>query len=196
MVSVKINDQAPWCSGLEALVDGKFTKINLGQYEGKYIVLFFYPLDFTFVCPTEIVEFSNRIEEFKLLNCEVIGVSVDSIFSHYHWTKMERKKGGIGKVNFPLVSDIKKALSNSYGVLADDGTAYRGLFILDPEKKIRIIQVNDMPIGRNVDEVLRLVEAIQFYEKNGEVCPVGWKKGKKTIKPTVDGSLEYFEAKN
>jgi len=179
------------------VVDGKFEEVSSSQFEGKYLVLFFYPLDFTFVCPTEIIEFSDRIEEFKKLDTAVVGASVDSHFSHLAWINTPRKKGGLGEMNIPLLADLNKTIARDYGVLLEDaGIALRGLFIIDGAGKLRYSGINDLPVGRSVDEVLRLVEAFQFTDKYGEVCPASWKPGSKTIKPSVEDSKEYFEEAN
>lgn len=179
-----------------AVVNGEFKQVKLSDYRGKYVVLFFYPLDFTFVCPTEIIAFSEHAEEFRKLGCEVIGASVDSHFSHLAWTNVPRKEGGLGPMNIPLVSDLKHTISKDYGVLKEDGVAYRGLFIIDGKGILRQITINDLPVGRSVDEILRLVQAFQFTDKHGEVCPAGWRPGSSTIKPSVKESKEYFSANN
>jgi peroxiredoxin 1 len=177
-----------------AVVDGSFKDISLKEYKGKYVVLFFYPLDFTFVCPTEIIAFSDRIEEFRQINCEILACSTDSHFSHLAWVNTSRKQGGLGKMNIPLLADKNMEISNKYGVLKDDeGIAFRGLFIIDHHGTLRQITINDLPVGRSVDETLRLVQAFQFTDKHGEVCPANWKPGKKTIYPDVAKSKEYFE---
>jgi alkyl hydroperoxide reductase subunit AhpC len=160
---------------------------------GKYLVLFFYPLDFTFVCPTEIIAFSDRVKEFRDKNCDVVACSVDSHFSHLAWTNTPRKQGGLGKMDIPLLSDLTKQISTDYGVLLEDqGISLRGLFIIDSKGILRQIIVNDLPVGRSVDEVLRLVQAYQFTDEHGEVCPAGWKPGKKTIKPDVENCKQFF----
>ncbi|KAL6086154.1 hypothetical protein STEG23_037941 [Scotinomys teguina] len=167
--------------------------LELFHFIGKYVVFFFYPLDFTFVCPTEIIAFSDRAEEFKKLNCQVIGASVDSHFCHLAWINTPRKQGGLGPMNIPLVSDPKRTIAQDYGVLkADEGISFRGLFIIDDKGILRQITINDLPVGRSVDEILRLVQAFQFTDKHGEVCPAGWKPGSDTIKPDVQKSKEYF----
>ncbi|CAJ0928441.1 unnamed protein product [Ranitomeya imitator] len=172
-------------------------KLSWRTTGGKYVVLFFYPLDFTFVCPTEIIAFSEHAEEFRKIGCEVIGASVDSHFSHLAWTNIPRKDGGLGPMNIPLLSDLKRTISKDYGVLKEeDGVAYRGLFIIDNKGILRQITINDLPVGRCVDEVLRLVQAFQFTDKHGEVCPAGWKPGSRTIKPSVKDSKEYFSKEN
>lgn len=176
-----------------ALVDGKFKSVSLSDFKGKYVVLFFYPADFTFVCPTEIIAFSDRIAEFKKLNVEVLGVSTDSHFVHLAWTNVERKDGGIGKTDYPLLGDTNAQISKSYGVYTPSGMALRGLFIIDDKGILRQITINDFPVGRSVDETLRLVQAFQFVDKHGEVCPAGWKPGSLTIKPNTEESKEYFQ---
>jgi len=196
---LKIRHAAPAFTA-DAVVDGEFKTVSLADYKGKYVVLFFYPMDFTFVCPTEIIAFSEKAAEFRKLGCEVLGCSVDSKFSHLAWTNTPRKKGGLGQLDIPLLSDFNKEIAQAYDVLIDvgeeTGATFRGLFIIDGEGKLRQSTINDCPVGRNVDEILRLVEAFQFTDEHGEVCPAGWKKGSKTIKPTVSESKEYFEAAN
>ena len=192
----QIQKSAPQFSKTALLPNGSFGQINLADYKGKYVVLFFYPLDFTFVCPTEIIAFSERAEEFRQIGAEVIGCSVDSEFSHLAWTQTPRKEGGLGKVNIPLIADLDKSLSKEYGVLLDNGVALRGLFIIDDAQNLRQITVNDLPVGRNVDEVLRLIKAFQFVAKHGEVCPAGWTEGKATIKPNPKDSKQYFGSQN
>jgi len=176
-----------------AVVDGQFKDIQLSDYKGKWLVLFFYPLDFTFVCPTEIIAFSDRVAEFSKLNCAVVAASVDSQFSHLAWTKQSRKDGGLGKMNIPLLADITKQISEDYGVLLEGGIALRGLFIIDPKGVLRQMTVNDLPVGRSVDETLRLLQAFQFNEKHGEVCPANWTPGKDTMKGDPEGSKSYFK---
>ena len=176
-----------------AVVNEEFKQIKLSDYRGQYTVLFFYPLNFTFVCPTEIVAFSDRIAEFHTRGAEVIGVSVDSQYSHLAWIQTPRAEGGLGGLTYPLVSDITKQISRDYGVLLEGGVALRGLFLIDKAGVVRHVTVNDLPIGRSVDEALRVLDALQFYEKNGEVCPADWKPGAATIKPGVKESREYFQ---
>lgn len=175
-----------------AVIGGEFKKVSLSQYKGKYVLLFFYPLDFTFVCPTEIIAFSDRVHDFEKRGCQVLGASVDSEFSHLAWIKTPRKDGGLGDLKYPLVSDLNKSISREYGVLLEGGVALRGLFLIDREGTVRHITINDLPIGRSVDEALRVLDALQFYEKHGEVCPANWKPGGDTIKPNPQGSKEYF----
>ncbi|KAM9324889.1 thioredoxin-dependent peroxide reductase, mitochondrial [Gastrophryne carolinensis] len=191
-----VTQHAPQFKGT-AVVNGEFRDISLEDYKGKYLVLFFYPLDFTFVCPTEIVAFSDKANEFRDINCEVVAVSVDSHFSHLAWTNTPRKNGGLGHMNIPLLSDLTKQISRDYGVLLETpGIALRGLFIIDPQGIVRHLSVNDLPVGRSVEETLRLVKAFQFVETHGEVCPANWKPHSPTIKPSPEASKEYFEKVN
>lgn len=181
----------------QAVVNGEFKTIKLSQYRGKYVVLFFYPLDFTFVCPTEIIAFSDRVEEFRNINCEVLACSTDSIFSHLAWVNTPRKQGGLGNMKIPLLEDKTHAISLKYGCLKEDeGVAFRALYIIDDKGNLRQITMNDLPVGRSVDETLRLVQAFQFTDKHGEVCPAGWKPGADTIKPGVKESKAYFSKAN
>uniref|UniRef100_A0A2P2HZ98 thioredoxin-dependent peroxiredoxin n=2 Tax=Hirondellea gigas TaxID=1518452 RepID=A0A2P2HZ98_9CRUS len=187
---------APDFSGI-AVVNGSFQDISLKDYKGKYLVLFFYPLDFTFVCPTEIIAFSDRATEFKKINCEVIACSTDSHFSHLAWVNTSRRSGGLGEMQIPLLADKSMDIARSYGVLkGNDGIAFRGLFIIDDKQNLRQITMNDLPVGRDVDETLRLVQAFQFTDEHGEVCPAGWKPGSKTMKPDPIRSKSYFESAN
>ena len=178
----------------DAVVGDEFKKIKLSDYRGKYVVLFFYPLDFTFVCPTEIISFSDQIADFHKRGAEVIGVSVDSKFSHLAWTKTPRKEGGLGKIGYPIISDLNKNIARSYGVLLEDaGVALRGLFIIDKEGVIRHALINDLPLGRSIDEAARVLDALQYFETHGEVCPANWKPGADRMKPDPVGSMKYFE---
>jgi len=196
MSQTEIGKPAPDFKGT-AVVNGEFKEVSLSDYKGKYLVLFFYPLDFTFVCPTEIISFSDRAEEFRTLGCELVAVSTDSEFSHLAWVNTPRKQGGLGKMNIPLLADRTHDISRRYGVLkADEGIAFRGLFLIDVNGTLRQITVNDLPVGRSVDETLRLLQAFQFTDKHGEVCPANWKPGKKTMKADTHQSKEYFEATN
>lgn len=192
-MSVQVQQKAPEFTA-KAVVGDEFQDISLADYQGKYVVLFFYPLDFTFVCPTEIVAFSDRIAEFESRHAKVIGVSVDSHYSHLAWKKTPRKHGGLGDIRYPLVADLNKAISRSYGVLLEqEGIALRGLFIIDREGIVRHVTVNDLPLGRNTDEVLRVLDALQSFEANGEVCPANWRPGAATMKADPTGSQTYFE---
>jgi len=179
----------------QAVFDQEFVELSLSQYRGKYVVLFFYPLDFTFVCPTEITAFSDRHGEFKDLNCEILGVSVDSQFSHLAWIQTPRNEGGLGDLEYPLVSDLKREIATAYNVLSDEGVALRGLFIIDKEGVVQHATINNLAFGRNVDETLRTLQAIRYVQENpDEVCPAGWTPGDKTMKPDPTGSKEYFAA--
>jgi len=179
-----------------AVYDQEFKTVKLSDYRGRYVVLFFYPLDFTFVCPTEITAFSDRYEEFNSLGTEVLGVSVDSEFSHLAWIQTDRKSGGVGDLNYPLVSDIKKDISTSYNVLDPEaGVALRGLFIIDKEGVIQHSTINNLSFGRNVDETLRTLQAIQHVQSHpDEVCPAGWQPGDKTMNPDPVKSKDFFAA--
>ncbi|GAV70792.1 AhpC-TSA domain-containing protein/1-cysPrx_C domain-containing protein [Cephalotus follicularis] len=182
----------------EAVFDQEFIKVKLSQYIGKkYVILFFYPLDFTFVCPTaEITAFSDRHPEFEKLNTEILGVSIDSVFSHLAWVQTDRKSGGLGDLKYPLISDVTKSISKSFGVLIpDQGIALRGLFIIDKEGVIQHSTINNLAIGRSVDETMRTLQALQYVQENpDEVCPAGWKPGEKSMKPDPKLSKEYFAA--
>ncbi len=185
-----VGKEAPTFS-LDAVINGQFKQISLDDYEGKWLVVFFYPLDFTFVCPTEILAFSDRIDEFKKLGAEVVGVSVDSKYTHLAWTEKPRDAGGIQGLKYPLVSDLHKQMSVDYGVL-HDGVALRGLFIIDPDGVIQHATINNLAVGRSVDETLRVLTAFQYVRENGEVCPANWKPGGAAMKPDWSGSKEYF----
>lgn len=187
---------APDFTAQAVMPDGSFKEIKLSDYKGKYVILFFYPLDFTFVCPTEIIAFHQKIEDFKKRNTEVLGVSIDSHFSHLAWRNTDRKQGGLGDIGYPLVADLDKNISRAYDVLADAGIAFRGLFLIDKDGVVQHQLVNNLPLGRNIDEALRMVDALQFHEKNGEVCPANWKEGEASMKPDPEGSKEYFEKQN
>ena len=194
-MAVLVTKPAPDFKAQAVLKDGSFEEVTLSQFKGnKYVLLFFYPLDFTFVCPTEIIAFSDRVKEFNDLGVEVIGVSVDSHFSHLAWRNTPRNQGGIGQIDYTLVADLNKQISRDYDVLMGDAVALRGLFLIDKNGVVRHQVVNDLPLGRSVDEALRMVQALQFFEKNGEVCPANWQEGKSTIKPTVDGSKSFFNS--
>ncbi|TDL23475.1 thioredoxin-like protein [Rickenella mellea] len=180
-----------------AVVDGMFKEIELKDYFGQWVVLLFYPLDFTFVCPTEILAFNDSLPQFKDLNATVFGISTDSHFSHLAWSQQPRAQGGIGPdLKLPLLADKTMSISREYGVLIEDeGIALRGLFIIDPKGILRQMTVNDLPVGRSVDETIRLINAFIFTDEHGEVCPVNWKSGSKTIKPDPKGALEYFASR-
>jgi len=193
-MSVLVTKPAPNFKAQAVMADSSFKEISLSDYQGKYVVLFFYPLDFTFVCPTEIIAFSDRAAEFSKLGVQLIGVSVDSHFSHLAWRNTARDQGGLGNIEYPLVADLSKQISRDYDVLIGDEVALRGLFLIDQKGIVRHQVVNDLPLGRSVDEALRLVQALQFFEKNGEVCPANWKEGARTIKPNVQDSKSFFRA--
>ncbi|MFN3153686.1 peroxiredoxin [Bremerella sp.] len=193
-MSVLVQQPAPDFSAEAVMEDGSFKKISLSDYRGKYVLLFFYPLDFTFVCPTEIIAFSEAVESFKQLNVQVLGCSIDSHFSHLAWRQTPRSQGGIGDIKYPLVADLDKTIAKNYDVLLPGGIALRGLFLIDKEGTVRHQVVNDLPLGRSVEEALRMVQALQFFEANGEVCPANWKEGARSIKASPDASKEFFEA--
>lgn len=189
----ELQKPAPNFKGI-AVVDKQFKEISLQDFKGNYLVLFFYPLDFTFVCPTEIIAFSDRIDEFKKINCDVVAASCDSHFSHLAWMNVPRKEGGVGDLKIPLLADKSFSIAKAYGVLNEEtGIPFRGLFIIDKKQILRQITVNDLPVGRSVDETLRLVQAFQYTDVYGEVCPANWKPGSKTMKPHPKESLDYFK---
>jgi peroxiredoxin (alkyl hydroperoxide reductase subunit C) len=180
---------------LEGVLNGRFATYRLSDYKGKWVVLFFYPLDFTFVCPTEILAFSDRLGEFKKLGAEVLGASVDSKFSHLAWTEKPREQGGIKSLAYPLLEDLGKELAEEYGVLDEKGrVALRGLFIIDPDGVVQHATINNTSVGRSVDETLRVLQAFQFVKEHGEVCPADWKPGTKSMKADWEKSKEYFSA--
>jgi len=199
-MSVLVTQPAPDFTAAAVLPDGSIKEdFKLSDLRGKYVVLFFYPLDFTFVCPSEIIAHDHRVAKFKELGVEVVGVSIDSQFSHYAWRNTPVDKGGIGPVQFPLVADVKHEITRAYGIEHPAGVALRGSFLIDKGSflidKAGIVQaqiVNNLPLGREVDEMVRLVEALQFTEQYGEVCPAGWKKGQKGMKPTAEGVASYL----
>jgi peroxiredoxin (alkyl hydroperoxide reductase subunit C) len=176
----------------DAVVGDSFASIALENYRGRWVVLFFYPLDFTFVCPTEIVAFSDRADQFEALNASVLGCSTDSKFSHLAWTQQPRRSGGLGKLSYPLLADFSKEIAAAYGVLLDGGMALRGVFIIDPEGVVQWESVNALGVGRNIDEVLRVLAALQYVREHGEVCPANWKPGRATMMPSPDGSKAWF----
>lgn len=184
---------APKFDEMAAMPDGTFSKVSLESFMGKkYVLLFFYPFDFTFVCPSEIVAFDKAVEEFKSRDVQVLGCSIDSHFVHNAWRNTELKDGGIGKVRYPLIADVTKDVARKYGVLLPGGMALRGLFLIDKQGIVQHALVNNLPIGRSVEEAIRIVDALQFHEKHGEVCPANWKKGSKSMKPTAEGVANYL----
>ncbi len=189
-----VTKKAPDFTATAVLADGQIVEdFNLYKNFGeKGTVVFFYPLDFTFVCPSEIIAFSHRYHEFQERGVNVIGVSVDSQFSHFAWRETPVEKGGIGRINFPLVADLTKQISRDFDVLLDESVALRGSFLIDTDGTVRHAVINDLPLGRNVDEMLRMIDAMQFTNEHGEVCPAGWQKGDEAMKPDADGVAEYL----
>jgi peroxiredoxin (alkyl hydroperoxide reductase subunit C) len=188
-----VGKYAPEFSAKAVIKDKIYDDFSLDECRGKYVLFFFYPLDFTFVCPTELHAFQEKLEEFEKRNAQVVGCSVDSAFSHAAWLNTPKIKGGIQGVCYPIVSDLNKTIASSYKVLKEDeGIAYRGLFLIDREGIVRHQLVNDLPLGRSVDEALRMLDALIFHEKHGDVCPANWNPGSKTMKPSDEGLVEYF----
>jgi peroxiredoxin 2/4 len=194
-MAVLVGKPAPDFTAKAILADNTIEEnFNLTKFiKGKFGMLFFYPLDFTFVCPSEIIAFNNRIKEFKLRKTEVIGVSVDSHFTHLAWKNTPVEKGGIGQIQFPLVADLTKQIARDYDVLIGDAVALRGTFLIDDKGVVRHQVVNDLPLGRNVDEAIRMVDALHFHNEHGEVCPAGWSKGDDGMKPTGEGVASYLK---
>jgi peroxiredoxin (alkyl hydroperoxide reductase subunit C) len=191
-MSCLVTRQAPDFTAQAVLPDNSFAELTLSSFRGKYVVLFFYPLDFTFVCPSEIIAFDRALKEFKSRKTEVIGVSVDSHFTHLAWRDTPRKQGGIGHIGYPLVADLNKSIARSYGVLFNESIALRGLFLIDKDGIVRHQVVNDLPLGRDVGEALRVLDALQHTEKHGEVCPANWQKGHEAMAPTTEGVAQYL----
>jgi peroxiredoxin (alkyl hydroperoxide reductase subunit C) len=192
-MSVLVGQLAPDFSAKAVQGSDVIENFKMSSLKGKTVVFFFYPLDFTFVCPTELHAFEEKLDEFKKRGCEVVGCSIDSHFSHLAWLATPKAKGGIQGVSYPIVSDLNKTISADYDVLVEGaGIAYRGLFLIDKEGVVRHQVVNDLPLGRSVDEALRMVDALQFFEANGEVCPANWSQGDKAMKPNQEGLEEFF----
>ena len=192
-MSVLVNKKAPMFQAPAVLSSGEIVdRFDLESVKGKYALIFFWPLDFTFVCPSEILAHNSRIQKFKELGVEVIGISIDSQYTHYAWRNTPIEKGGIGPVEFTMVSDVKHEIARAYGVEHDDGVALRATFILDKEGIVQHQVVNNLPLGREVDEAIRVIEALQFTEEYGEVCPAGWRKGQKGMTATADGVAQYL----
>lgn len=192
-MSVLVGKQAPDFTATAVLADGSFkADFCLADFRGKYVVLFFYPLDFTFVCPSEILAFDRELARFAERDCQVVGVSVDSHFTHLAWRKTPVDKGGIGPIGYPLVSDLKKTIALSYGVLHDEAVALRGLFLIDREGVVRHAVVNDMALGRSVPEALRMLDALRFHETRGEVCPANWSEGEDGMRASSEGVSGYL----
>ena len=191
-MSVLVTREAPDFAAQAVLPDNTIAEIKLSAFRGKYVVLFFYPLDFTFVCPSEIIAFDKAHKRFHEKNAVVLGVSVDSQYTHSAWRNTPRAKGGIGEIGFPLVADLDKSIARAYGVLLNEAVALRGLFLIDTHGVVRHMLVNDLPLGRNVEEALRLLDALQYAEEHGEVCPANWKAGEEAMKPTAEGVALYL----
>jgi peroxiredoxin (alkyl hydroperoxide reductase subunit C) len=188
-----VTQEAPDFTATAVLPDGSFDEnFTLSNLRGKYVILFFYPLDFTFVCPTEIIAFDRKLAEFKERDCEVIGVSVDSQFSHWAWRNTPLDQGGIGAVGYPLVADLSKQIARDYGVLFGDAVALRGLFLIDKAGVVRHSVINDLPIGRSVNEAVRTLDALRFHETHGDVCPANWEDGEDAMTPSADGVASYL----
>jgi len=188
-----VTKEAPDFTADAVLPDNSFAQITLSSFRGKNVVLFFYPLDFTFVCPSEILAFNKKLDEFKKRNTEVIGVSVDSKFTHLAWKNTKPEDGGIGNIQYTLVSDLNKNIAREYGILFGEAVALRGLFLIDTKGVIRHAVINDLPLGRSVNEALRMVDALQFVETHGDqVCPANWQEGDEAMKPTAEGVAGYL----
>jgi len=190
-----VSTEAPDFTATAVMPNNTFKKdFSLSDYRGKYVVLFFYPLDFTFVCPSEIIAFNKQLEAFKSRNVEVIGVSTDSHFSHWAWKNTPVENGGIGDIQFPLVADFQKIISQDYGVLLEGGMALRGTFVIDKDGIVQSSVINNLGLGRNIDEALRTVDALQHLEEHGEVCPANWTKGDDAMSPTAEGVAKYLSS--
>lgn len=188
-----VASEAPNFRADAVLPDGKITEdFGLDSLRGRYVFLLFYPLDFTFVCPTEILSFDKRIQDFEERDCSVVGISVDSPHSHAAWRRTSVKDGGIGPIRFPLVSDLSREIARSYGVLFDEKVALRGLFLIDRGGVVRHAVVNDQPLGRSVDEALRMLDALRFHDEHGEMCPADWKKGDEALRASTEGVIDYL----
>ncbi len=205
-----VTKKAPDFKATAIMPDNEFKEISLSDYKGKKVVLFFYPMDFTFVCPTEIIAFNHRLKEFESRGVQVLGCSTDSQFSHWAWKNTPEDKGGIGNVQYPIIADIDKSIARKYDVLTNAKDAYvqtddeegfttidgevalRASFLIDEEGVVRHAVINDLPLGRNIDEMLRMVDALSYFQKHGEVCPAGWEEGKEGMKASIDGVAEYL----
>ena len=191
-MSTLVTKPAPDFKATAVMADGSFKEVSLSDFKGKYVLLYFYPLDFTFVCPSEILAFNRKVADFKERGVELLGVSIDSQFSHYAWRNTPVEKGGIGQIDYPLIADVSKQIARDYGVLFNEEVALRGLFLIDQKGVVRHSTINDLPLGRNVDEALRVVDALQYTEEHGEVCPANWKKGDEAMKPNAEGVATYL----
>eukprot|EP00922_Rhytidocystis_sp_ex-Travisia-forbesii_P005625 GHVS01008175.1.p1 GENE.GHVS01008175.1~~GHVS01008175.1.p1 ORF type:complete len:219 (+),score=17.81 GHVS01008175.1:65-721(+) len=187
-----VGKKAPDFQCEAAMPDGSFKTVKLSDYSGKHVLLFFYPFDFTFVCPSEIIAFDRAMKDFNERNVVVLGCSIDSHFVHNAWRNTEPKSGGIGKVHYPLLADVSKKIARDYGVLMDEGMSLRGLFLIDKKQTLQHALINNLPLGRSVEEAIRTVDALQFHETHGDVCPANWKKGQKAMKPTAEGVASYL----
>ena len=191
-MSVDVGKQAPDFTATAVYGNNEIKELKLSDFKGKPVVLFFYPLDFTFVCPSEIIAHDHRIKEFESRGVQVIGVSIDSHFSHFAWRNTPVNKGGIGEIKFPLVADVNHEITRAFGVEHQDSVAFRATFLIDKAGVVQHATVNNLPLGRNVDEMIRMVDALQFTEENGEVCPAGWNKGKKGMTASPEGVAAYL----
>lgn len=191
-MAVLVGKPAPDFTAQAVYGNNEIKELRLSSLKGKYVVLFFYPLDFTFVCPSELIAFDHRLAEFKARGVEVLSCSIDSHFTHLAWKNTPVNNGGIGKVGYPMVADITHAIAQAYDVESADGVAFRGSFLIDKAGVVRHQVVNDLPLGRNVDEMLRMIDALQFTEEHGEVCPAGWKKGEKGMTASTEGVAKYL----
>ncbi len=191
-MSTLVTKEAPDFTAQAVMADNCFADFSLADLRGKHTLLFFYPLDFTFVCPSEILAFNRALGEFEKRNCQLVGISVDSHFTHLAWKNTPVQNGGIGNIQFPLVADLDKKISQAYGVLLPDGISLRGLFLIDKDGVVQHELVNNLPLGRSVDEAIRILDALQFTETNGEVCPANWKPGEDAMKPTAEGVATYL----
>ena len=187
-----VTKEAPNFTADAVMPDNSFAPLSLSSYQGKYVYLLFYPLDFTFVCPSEILAFNKKLDEFKKRNCEVIAISVDSKFTHLAWKNTPIENGGIGQVQYPMVADLNKEITRAYGIEHPASVALRGLFLIDPKGIVRHCVINDLPLGRSVDEALRMLDALQFTDTHGEVCPANWQQGDEAMKPTAEGVASYL----
>lgn len=191
-MSTLVTKPAPDFKATAVMENGEFKEVSLKDFKDQYVLLYFYPLDFTFVCPSEIIAFHKKVGEFKERNVQLLGCSIDSHFSHFAWRNTPVEKGGIGEIDYPLIADVTKNIARDYGVLFDESVALRGLFLIDKAGVVRHSTINDLPLGRNVDEALRVIDALQYTEQHGEVCPANWKKGEDAMKPNAEGVAAYL----
>ena len=191
-MSSLVTKKAPEFTATAVMEDGSFKEVSLSDYKDQYVLLYFYPLDFTFVCPSEILAFNSKVAEFKERGVQLLGCSIDSEFSHFAWRNTPVEKGGIGEIAYPLIADKSKSIARNYGILFGEEVALRGLFLIDKAGVVRHSTINDLPLGRNVEEALRVVDALQYTEEYGEVCPANWKKGEEAMKPSADGVASYL----